>query len=189
MTGANGTWITSRDDSRLPASTLFPSVTRARELFDAGDRLKSLDGLRCVIDLPENLDELDPSERRAVERFLRAARAGNVHEGYIARHRKCWWSVGLRSPAPIIATYMARRPPAFVRNPVGARHVNVAHGLYPREPMTATVLDRLAGVLSATVTTDGGRIYAGGLTKFEPGEMSRLAVPSVDLLAANEVAA
>ena len=189
VTGANATWITGRDDARLPATVLFPAVTRARELFDAGARLESLDGLRCVIDLPEDLDELDASERRAVERFLRAARAENVHEGYIARHRKCWWSVGLRSPAPIIATYMARRPPAFVRNPAGAHHINVAHGLYPREPMPAAILDRLADSLSASVTTAGGRVYAGGLTKFEPGEMARLAVPSVELLTADEMAA
>ena len=188
VTGANATWITSRDDATLPATVLFPAVTRARELFDAGDRLDSLAGLRCVIDLPEDLDELDPSGRRSVERFLRAARARDVHEGYIARHRRCWWSVGLRCPPPIIATYMARRPPAFVRNPAGAHHINVAHGLYPREPMTPAILDRLAGALSTTVTTAGGRIYAGGLAKFEPSEMARLAVPSVDLLA-NEVAA
>ena len=189
VTGANATWITGRHDEGLPATVLFPAVTRARELFDAAGRLESLDGLRCVIDLPEDLDELDPSARRAVERFLRAARAGNVHEGYIARHRKCWWSVGLRSPAPIIATYMARRPPAFVRNPAGAHHINVAHGLYPREPMPAAILDRLADALSASATTAGGRVYAGGLTKFEPGEMARLAVPSVELLTADEMAA
>ena len=188
VTGANGTWITARDDPRLPPSVLFPAVTRARELFAAGGRLESLDGLRCVIDLPENLDELEPPDRRAVERFLRAARAGDVHEGYIARHRRCWWSIGLRSPAPIIATYMARRPPTFVRNPAGAHHVNVAHGLYPREPMTGAMLDRLAESLSASVTAAEGRTYAGGLTKFEPSEMARLAVPSIDLLA-DEVAA
>ncbi len=189
VTGANATWITGREDATLPEAVLFPAVTRARELFDAGPRLESVDSLRCVIDLPESLDDLDPLERHVVERFLRAARADNVHEGYIARHRKCWWSVGLRSPAPIIATYMARRPPAFVRNPAGAHHINVAHGLYPREPMTAAVLDRLADALSALTTTAGGRVYAGGLTKFEPGEMARLAVPSVELLAANEEAA
>jgi len=189
VTGANGTWITGRDDAALPASVLFPAVTRARELFAAGARLESLAGLRCVIDLPESLDDFDPPERRAVERFLRVARAGNVHEGYIARHRKCWWSVGLRAPAPIIATYMARRPPAFVRNPLGAHHINVAHGLYPRVPMAAVILDRLANALSASATTAGGRVYAGGLTKFEPAEMARLAVPSLELLAANEIAA
>ena len=55
--------------------------------------------------------------------------------------------------------------------------------------MTAAVLDRLADALSALTTTAGGRVYAGGLTKFEPGEMARLAVPSVELLAANEEAA
>jgi adenine-specific DNA-methyltransferase len=40
--------------------------------------------------------------------------------------------VRLRPPAPILATYMARRPPAFVHNLAGARHVNIDHGLYPR---------------------------------------------------------
>lgn len=189
VTGANGTWITRRDDARLPDTALFPSVTRARELFAAGGWLQSLDGLRCVIDLPEDLDEFDATDRRLVERFLSAARAAGVQEGYIASHRKCWWSVGLRAPAPIIASYMARRPPAFVRNPLGARHINVAHGLYPREPMPELALDRLADALSASATTEAGRTYAGGLTKFEPGEMARLAVPSIDLLTTNEAAA
>ena len=189
VTGANAIWITSRADERIPETVLFPAVTRARELFEAGARLESLTGLRCVIDLPEDLGELEPSERRLVERFLRSARSSNVHAGYIARHRRCWWSVGLRAPAPIVATYMARRPPAFVRNPLGARHINVAHGLYPREPMTASSLDRLAEALTASATTAGGRVYAGGLTKFEPSEMARLPVPGVDLLTRTDVAA
>ena len=46
----------------------------------------------------------------------RRARRLGAHSGYIARARRAWWSVGLRAPAPILATYMARRPPAFTRN-------------------------------------------------------------------------
>ena len=84
---------------------------------------------------------------------------------------------------------MARRLPTFVRNPAGARHINVVHGLYPREPMTCGVLDRLAEALRASVTTAAGRTYAGGLTKFEPGEMARVNVPGVDLLTEAESAA
>jgi hypothetical protein len=79
---------------------------------------------------------------------------------------------------------MARRPPVFVRNLVEARHINIAHGLYPRDPgMDAPLLDQLALWLSRTVTSASGRTYAGGLTKFEPGEMERLLVPLPHLLA------
>jgi adenine-specific DNA-methyltransferase len=37
--------------------------------------------------------------------------------------------------------------------------------------------------LSRTVSTNDGRTYAGGLTKFEPREMERLLVPHPDFLA------
>jgi hypothetical protein len=77
---------------------------------------------------------------------------------------------------------MARRPPAFVINRVAARHINVAHGLYPRQPMPGRAIGRLAAALRATVTTDSGRTYAGGLTKFEPREMERLPVPAPEVL-------
>src|SRR6185312_8233944 len=89
-----------------------------------------------------------------------------------------------RAAAPILATYMARRPPAFVRNLAGARHVNIAHGLYPREPLPPAALDGLAAYLRRSVTRGQGRTYAGGLTKFEPGEMERLPVPVPALLPA-----
>jgi hypothetical protein len=126
---------------------------------------------------------LPASERRAVERFLGVARSLGAHRGFIATHRKAWWSVGLREPAPILATYMARRPPAFVRNPNLARHINVAHGLYPRERLPHSTLDALARYLSTSTSVSEGRTYAGGLTKFEPKEMERLLIPGPALLA------
>lgn len=177
VTGKNAVWIAGAHSQGLPASVHFPAVTRARELFRAGAVLGDVSALRSVIDLPEDLDALAPDERRRVERFLTAARRAGAHEGFIARHRKAWWSVGLREPAPILATYMARRPPAFVRNPCGARHINIAHGLYPREAWSPAVLDALARHLSTHASVSAGRTYSGGLTKFEPREMERLLVP------------
>ncbi len=183
VTGANATWVVPADGAaRVPARYLLPSVTRARELIDAGERLASSAMLRRVIDLPADLDELEPDERRGVETFLQSARAAGVPDGYIARNRRAWWSVGLREPAPILATYMARRPPAFVRNVAGAHHINIAHGIYPREPLPARALDRLAEALRNAVRPEMGRTYAGGLVKFEPREMERIPVPSVDQL-------
>src|SRR5262249_22133141 len=117
-------------------------------------------------------------------RCVDGAGGGGAGESYGARHRSPWWRVGLADPAPILASYMARRPPAFVRNLAGARHVNIAHGLYPREPLPPAALDGLAAYLRRSVTPAQGRTYAGGLTKFEPGEMERLPVPVPALLRA-----
>jgi len=184
VTGANSTWITQPAKTDLPAEVLFRSVTKARELFDAGFAMTELDHLRCVIDLPEDLDALDPEDRRLVERFLQQAKRLGAADGYVARYRRKWWSVGLREPAPILTTYMARRPPAFVRNPAGARHINIAHGIYPRESLPERALDRIAAALRNLVSVQDGRTYAGGLTKFEPKEVERLPIPDLPVLLA-----
>lgn len=182
VTGANKVWIAGSHSTGLPESVLFPTVTRAQELFRAGAVLSNTHLLRRVIDLPADLDSLEPHEQRAAEQFLETARAMGAHEAYTARHRRVWWAVGLREPAPILATYMARRPPAFVQNDGEARHINVAHGLYPRLALSDAALTALASYLGQSVSLGQGRTYAGGLTKFEPKEMERLMVPGPEVL-------
>lgn len=186
VTGANRVWIAGDHTRELPERVLYRSVTKARELISAGRLLEDASRLRSVVDLPEDLDEFSGEERKAVARFLRTAKRDGAHSGYIASHRRAWWSVGLRSPAPILATYMARRPPAFTRNLASARHINIAHGLYPRESLTESQLRMLVDYLSANISVTDGRTYAGGLTKFEPGEMERLFVPRPENLVAQE---
>jgi len=183
VTGANRVWIAGSHSEGLPPAVLYRTVTRARELFAAGALLESPDHLKQVIDLPEDLAVFSAEERRRIETFLKVAKQMGGNKGYVARHRRAWWAVGLRPPAPILATYMARRPPAFVRNAAAARHLNIAHGIYPREPMGEDVLRSLAQHLATLTTTQQGRTYAGGLTKFEPREMERLLVPGPHLLA------
>ena len=182
VTGANSVWIAGDHAKGLPKKYLLPTVTKARELFAVGDVLADAGALRRVIDLPADLDELSRDARSAVERFLSWAKAQHVDLGYVAQNRRSWWSVGLREPAPIICTYMARRPPAFVRNKCDARLLNIAHGLYPREPLTEESITALISWLKTNVRLDAGRTYAGGLTKFEPREVERIAIPYIELL-------
>ena len=177
VTGGNAVWIAGAHSAELPPQFLFPTVTKARELL-AGDVLRDPSRLRRVIDLPRDL-----AANAAIERFLAWAEAQGADQSYIARHRKAWWSVGLKAPAPILCTYMARRPPAFVRNLCGARHINIAHGLYPRAPLSDAMLNALAAFLRENVAQASGRTYAGGLTKFEPKELERIAVPRLEELA------
>lgn len=187
VTGANDVWIAGQHSVGLPPSVLFPTVTRAREVFGADGLLHDADKLRQVIDLPTDLDELDREEREAVRKFLKVARLMGAHNGYVARNRKAWWAVGLRAPAPIISTYMARRPPGFAINQADARHINIAHGLYPRDTMSEALKKTLVDYLQSNISQRSGRTYAGGLTKFEPREMERLIVPGPALLAAGVI--
>lgn len=182
VTGSNKVWIAGPHALGLPDSALFATVTRARELFEAGRTLTDSTALKKVIDLPIDLDVFEPTERRAVDAFLKTAKTMGVDKGYVAQNRKKWWTVGLRNAAPILTTYMARRPPAFVRNLADARHINIAHGIYPRDAMNETMLNALVLYLSKTVTQAEGRTYSGGLTKFEPKEVERLLVPEPSML-------
>ena len=176
VTGANRIWIAGEGTPPLPPALLVPSVTRARELIAAGRELCADAALRRVVDLPADLDQLAAGERALVARFLAWARRAGAEQPYVARHRSPWWAVRLLPPAPILVTYMARRPPVFVLNRAAARHLNIAHGLYPREPMSTAALGRLAAALRAAAGGAAGRTYAGGLMKLEPREIERMRV-------------
>lgn len=177
VTGANHVWVTDPRRSDLPARFLWRTVTRAAELISAQPVLRDCTQLKVVVDLPADLDVLPPGEREAVEEFLARARAAGADASYVARQRKPWHAVRLYAPAPILCTYMGRRPPVFVVNEAGARHINVVHGLYPRQQLTPTQIRRVVDYLNANVARESGRTYAGGLTKFEPREIERLPLP------------
>ena len=84
-----------------------------------------------------------------------------------------------RSRAPPVAfvSYMGRRPPVFRANPQRVSFLNIAHGLYPLTDMSAGVLGRLLNHLNTTTDLYSGRVYGGGLAKFEPSDVSRLRLP------------
>jgi hypothetical protein len=184
VTGANGVWIAGDRADVLPERFKTAAVTKARELIQAGPTLQSDETLRRVIDIPAEIDQLGDDDRRRVMDYLAWARSMGADQGYVARHRKAWWSVGLKVPAPILCTYMARRAPQFTLNACAAGHINVAHGLYPREPIDDELLTRLVAWLNHNIRTSSGRTYAGGLTKFEPKEIERLRIPRLESLAA-----
>jgi len=181
VTGANDLWIASPGHPELPESVLFPAVTDAGDLLNLkGGVLRDIAKLRRVIDLPANLANLPPAQRRKVDLFLAWAEKHGAKDSYIANHRRPWWRVKLREPAPVIMTYMGRRPPVFARNAAGARLLNIAHGLYPLQPIPPRVLNALVDWLNKNTPLAAGRIYAGGLVKFEPGEAMRIPVPPLE---------
>lgn len=185
VTGMNRVWVAGPDSPVLPERFMRPTVTRAQELIRAGGILADGTRLRRVVDLPPTFVDLTEGEHQQLHRFLAWAKSQGAADGYIASHRRAWWAVGLYEPAPILCTYMGRRPPVFVRNACGARHINIAHGLYPKFALSPSVEQVIVDWLNANVARRDGRTYAGGLTKFEPREIERLSIPALaDLVAA-----
>ncbi len=179
VTGMNSVWIQGARTPRLPSRYLLAAITDSADITRADKHvISNAAELRRLVCLPEDLGSLDSADRDAVDGFLAWARNLGAHETYIARHRKPWWSVGFKSAAPIVMTYMGRRPPTFALNKAGAQLINVAHGLYPRKPFSESQMTRLVAWLNKNVTQEFGRIYAGGLTKFEPSEAMRILVPA-----------
>jgi adenine-specific DNA-methyltransferase len=183
VTGMNAVWIAGEHARQLPPGILLPTVTEAADLIGAlGHRLMTTTMLKRVVSLPADLDTFDSVSLRHIHTFLAWAKRQGAHKSYIAQHRRPWWRVSLSPPAPLLMTYMARRPPVFVRNLCGARILNIAHGLYPRVPMADEDLERMMCWLNTNVCISAGRTYAGGLTKFEPGEVMRLRIPPLEIL-------
>ncbi len=82
----------------------------------------------------------------------------------------------------MLMTYMGRRKPTFVINYRRLPMLNVVHGLYPKVPLTDAAMKRLVNYLNEHVTINDGRMYAGGLVKFEPKEAEAIMVPPVAVL-------
>jgi len=185
VTGKNRVWVTRDNPFGIPDRFVLPAVTRAEDITRAPHRrIEDVTMLCRVIDLPASLDSLDAAGRDSVERFLAWAKIQGADLGYIARHRRPWWRVALHAAPPIVVTYMGRRPPVFALNPAGARLINVAHGLYPRQPMVPGVLECLVDWLNRNVTRESGRVYSEGLTKFEPSEVMAIRIPDLGALEA-----
>lgn len=183
VTGCNEVWIATRETERLiPQRYLFPCVTGAMEIIRANGVLRNASRLRRVIDLPVDLGELSTAERKNVDSFLEVATMLGAAESYIAKHRKPWWRVGLKSPPPMVMSYMGRRPPSFARNACDARIINIAHSLTPIRAINLAAQDRLIAWLNENVRVTGGRTYGGGMVKFEPGDAMDIPLPAETIL-------
>lgn len=180
VTGMNSVWVSKENRFGLPDEFLVPSITDASDIIAApNNKIADLAGLRRVINLPASLMDLDDEKLLPIQEFLEWARSAGADKGWIARHRRPWWRVNMKPvPPQIVVTYMGRRPPVFAVNAAGAGIINVAHGLYPKVPLSHASLEKLVVWLNSNIRQESGRVYAGGLTKFEPSEVARLKVPS-----------
>lgn len=118
---------------------------------------------------------------------IRAGEHDEVDRAYKCRVRSPWWRTPLLQAPDLFLTYMNARTPQLAANHADVHHLNSIHGAYIHEKHRDLAMDLLplaalnsASAVNAEFT---GRGYGGGLLKLEPGEASRWAVPSPDLVA------
>ncbi|MCL6537008.1 MAG: methyltransferase [Acidothermus sp.] len=180
VTGANRFFVMSEKDARRLGLEKYvvPALTSAQEVLSAEGIVRADASRRVFLDPPATV-ELESPEHEALRRYLAAGDQEGVPKSYICSHRHPWWRVGAKYP-PIVATYMARQPPAFALNPDGLAILNVLHGLFPKVPLDQDQLLGLVRYLNdhREELRGRGRTYQGGLEKFEPREMEAIEVPA-----------
>jgi adenine-specific DNA-methyltransferase len=157
-----------------------PAVTRAREIINGGVLAADARSRACkVVNLPRDLDQLGTEQRLAALHFIELALARGVpiratSRGIASRgsHSTCV------SPRPLSSATWAADRRCFGRTRSSLSYLNIAHGLYPREPITAGRLRRVLDHMNRSTDLYSGRVYGGGLTKFEPSDVARLRVPA-----------
>ncbi len=181
-TGSNPYFVmtTAEAQERGLSRYVTPVISRAGQIFAAHGELRADPAMKVVLNLQRSFDR---KSQPRVDAYLslgekRNAEGSAVSTGSNAQKRSPWWSIGLSKP-PIVATYMARKPPAFAYNPEAFGILNIAICLTPRIPMTpeqiraaVTALNAAAADYETYATT-----YFGNLKKFEPKVLAALPLP------------
>lgn len=154
-----------------------PVVSSATEIHSARGVLRRDSAQKVLLAIPR---ETRVSVAPELMAYLKVGEDMGVPQRYICTHRKPWWAVHPPDPAPIVATYMGRRPPVFAQNPDGLPLLNIALGLQPRSQLTGETIVTIVNWLNENAArfSGKGRTYQGGLQKFEPREMEALQIPA-----------
>ncbi len=178
-TGANTFFVLEcgrAEDLKIARYTV-PVLTRAKDVLNSDGVVRGHPARHVLLAPPRSLDP-DAREHGALRRYLAEGEAAGVADAYLCRHRAPWWFLGPKI-APVVATYMTRQGPAFALNPGRMAILNVLHGLFPKIPLDNEQLAGLVRYLNShrKEFRGLGRVYQGGLEKFEPREMEALLVP------------
>lgn len=188
-TGDNGFFIVKTDEARgrgIADDFLVPIMPAPRHLPKGATRVggSGLSLFSCAAD-EETLRSAFP----ATWRYVGQGASQGVPSGYICRQRNPWYCCPRPAPAPFVVPYMGRTDGnfRFIWNEGGLVTANVYLNLHPLPPYAAALRDsaalqavwRVLNAIPPDVLSTHGRVYGGGLRKFEPRELMGLPADEV----------
>jgi hypothetical protein len=189
-TGANGFFLLSKDtlaEIGISIDRCFRCIGRASDV--AGLIYRAADFETAVTDggklyLLNLSDPLTEAERR----YVNLGDEQGLTSRFLLANRRPWYSMEQRSVAPIWAAVFGRGDLKFVFNEAGVRSLTNFHCIYPK------VSDiNLQMALTLCLNTNSvressklhGRVYGGGLNKFEPNDLKSIQVPDLSRVPSN----
>lgn len=127
----------------------------------------------------------EPAERfpSAIKKYIRMGESKGIHMLPTCKNRKPWYHIRVGNPPNLVFTYMSRGYPRFVYNEASAFNLTNLLSIYWRVPscrffdMAPRVTELLNSDLRNWIDQKSvGRKYAGGLIKFEPGDLRTMPV-------------
>lgn len=184
----------SMDDFRpiLPS----PRYLAADEIRALDDGSPDIAKKQYLLSVPELSEAAVQHRHPTLWRYLQEGKQRGIHERYLCRHRRPWFSQEHRPAAPLLCTYMGRitddspRPFRFILNHSRATAANVYLLFYPRPTFARHLTQHKhllrsiwagLGAMPVDVLLGEGRVYGGGLHKLEPSELARVPLSSLNV--------
>ena len=192
-TGYNEFFVLSKEDLKrfsIPESCVKPVIAKASHAthydFTYEDWIALANSNENVYLL--HCFKYPPPEE--LKRYLEYGMKMNVHKRYIPSHRKVWYWVDKRKPAPILALVFSRDRMRFIYNKAGVLNLTPFHCIYPffkDELKLKALLAYLNSNICQRIATIRGRIYGTGLRKLEPRDLEELLVIDVNSLDQHDI--
>lgn len=187
-TGANEFFLIS-DSHRIAAhidpTHVLPCVGHSNDvkglIFTKSD-FENLNQSQAKIWLLNFSQKLSAAEQS----YAQEGEKKGLHQRYITKCRRPWFTMEQREPAPIWAGVFGRDGLRFVYNEAGARSLTNFHCIYPKIG-TSRFHQALVAVLNSrsvrNLMVSHQRGYGGGLMKFEPKDLLSIPIPDLRTLA------
>ncbi len=185
-TGANDFFALSiRDINKwgLSSSEYEPCITKSQQvlspIFDASsfNELASKNEKVFVLNVSGELSG-------SAEEYVRHGEKLDYQNRYLTRNRNPWYSIEARTSAPIWFGVFSRNDFKVIRNKSHTLSFTCYHGFFPF-PFFESYIDKIFLFLKSEVGRNSlnhnRRIYGKKLSKFEPNDLNKILVPSMEM--------
>lgn len=124
-------------------------------------------------------------ENPKIKEYILWGESLGIHQKYLTSHRRPWYAIERRLPAPIWVSVFSRGGLKFIKNEAGVRNLTTFHCVYLNALGLANI-DLLFAYLLTNVArnifADQRREYGGGLEKFEPNDLNHSKVINLEII-------